>query len=311
MDGSHGEAPVVLRNLVKRFEDVVAVDGLNLEVRKAECLGLLGPNGAGKTTTLEILCGLQEPTSGDVVVLGRRWRDSESWIRARLGISLQETRFPERLTVFEILRLFRSFYPKGRRPEEVMEDVALADKANTWTVKLSGGQRQRLALGCALVGDPEILILDEPTTGLDPQARLHIGDLILAHRRRGKTTILSTHSMEEAQRLCDRVAIIDQGKVVAEGTSEELVAKLGAREVIELRFEDPIPEIDRLRALPAVTGVWSSGTTVLLATRDAGATVPPLLIMQRSLELPNAEVTTRRPTLEDLFVALTGKHLAR
>jgi len=303
------EPAIVLRGLVKRFDDVTAVDGLALEIQAGECFGLLGPNGAGKTTTIEILVGLQQQTAGEVRVLGRAWGRADRSLRARIGVSLQETRLPERLTVIEVLRLFRSFYPRGRAPAEVIEEVGLSDKARTWTVKLSGGQRQRLALGCALVGDPDLLVLDEPTTGLDPQARLHIGECILSYRRRGRTVLVSTHYMDEAQRLCDRVAVIDQGKVIALGSPAELIAALGGDQVVEFTFERDAPPDAELTALPEVRGLRRSGRALVLATGDARVTLPALLDLARTRALGLDSLATRQATLEDVFVALTGRHL--
>jgi ABC-2 type transport system ATP-binding protein len=302
------EPAIELRGLVKRFDDVTAVAGLDLEIHAGECFGLLGPNGAGKTTTIEILVGLQPQTAGEVRVLGTTWGRDDHALRARIGVSLQETRLPERLTVIEVLRLFRSFYPRGRAPDEVAEEVGLADKARTWTVKLSGGQRQRLALGCALVGDPDLLVLDEPTTGLDPQARLHIGDVILAYRRRGRTVLVSTHYMEEAQRLCDRVAVVDHGQRIALGSPAELIAQLGGHQVVEVTFPGDAPEAE-LAALPEVRGVRRSGRALVLSTGDARATLPALLDLARARGLPLESLATRQATLEDVFVALTGRHL--
>ena len=303
------EPAIVLRGLVKRFDDVTAVDGLDLEIQAGECFGLLGPNGAGKTTTIEILVGLQQKTAGEVRVLGRNWGHDDRSLRARIGVSLQETRLPERLTVIEVLRLFRSFYPRGRTPAEVIEEVGLSDKARTWTVKLSGGQRQRLALGCALVGDPDLLVLDEPTTGLDPQARLHIGECILSYRRRGRTVLVSTHYMEEAQRLCDRVAVVDHGQRIALGSPAELIAALGGDQVVEFTLEqDEVPAAE-LTALPAVRGLRRSGRAFVLATGDARVTLPALLDLAHARGLGLAALATRQATLEDVFVALTGRHL--
>ncbi|MGE5247394.1 MAG: ABC transporter ATP-binding protein, partial [Verrucomicrobiota bacterium] len=183
--------------MTHRYEQVVAVDGLCLEVREGECFGILGPNGAGKTTTIEAIVGLLRPTAGEVRVLGSRWGENDRALRSRLGVALQETRFADRLTVGEVVALFRSFYPSGRQPRDVIEEVGLAEKREAWTSKLSGGQRQRLALACALVGDPELLVLDEPTVGLDPQARIRMGETVRSFRDRGRTVLLSTHYMDE------------------------------------------------------------------------------------------------------------------
>src|SRR5207245_2359132 len=265
------------RDLRKRYPSrtapVDAVNGLNLEVQEGECFGLLGPNGAGKTTTIEILEGLMKPTSGDVEILGRRWGEDDVALRQRLGISLQETRLGEKLTVRETLTLFRSFYGRGQSPETVMERVALTEKAQAYVGKLSGGQRQRLAVACALVGDPDLLFLDEPTTGLDPQSRRQIWEIIRDLRRRGRTILLTTHYMDEAERLCDRVAVVDYGRVIALGTPSELIASLKGEHVVEFAVNGdgagaaaatgaPTPQpLDprTLLALPSVTSARAGG----------------------------------------------------
>src|SRR5262249_1980243 len=216
-----------------RPQPVDAVNGLDLEVQTGECFGLLGPNGAGKTTTIEILEGLLAPTSGEVQVLGQRWGQDDNALRQRLGISLQETRLAEKLTVLETLVLFRSFYHRGQEPAAVLEYVRMSEKANAYVGKLSGGQRQRLAVACALVGDPELLFLDEPTIGLDPHARRQLWDILRNFRAQGRTILLTTHYMDEAERLCDRVAIVDKGRVIAQGTPAELIAQLGGDHLIE------------------------------------------------------------------------------
>src|SRR5918994_2249249 len=224
---------LLVRGLRKRYADVIAVDGLDLEIHTGECFGLLGPNGAGKTTTIEICEGLTDPDEGEVLVLGRRWGEHDRELRALLGISLQETQFSEKLTVEETVRLFRSFYPRGPSAEEVITTVQLQEKRAGRVGQLSGGQRQRLALACALVGDPALLFLDEPTTGLDPQSRRQLWELIERFKADGRAILLTTHYMEEAERLCDRVAIVDHGRVIALGTPRELVARLEAEHVVE------------------------------------------------------------------------------
>jgi ABC-2 type transport system ATP-binding protein len=219
-------------SLHKRYGDVVAVDGLSLTVQRGECFGLLGPNGAGKTTTIEILEGLLQPDAGDVEVLGLTWRQHAGELRQRLGIQLQETQLADKLTVAETLRLFRSFYRAGRPVDELLRIVELEGKRDSWVIKLSGGQKQRLALACALAGAPDLLFLDEPTTGLDPQSRRQLWDVLGRFRAAGGTILLTTHYMDEAQALCDRVAIVDRGHVIALGTPQELIATLAAPRVV-------------------------------------------------------------------------------
>jgi ABC-2 type transport system ATP-binding protein len=215
-----------VRGLRKAYNDVVAVDGLDLEVRAGECFGLLGPNGAGKTTTIEICEGLLAPDSGEVEVLGRRWETDARDLRELLGIQLQETQLSEKLTVEETLRLFQSFYREPRDIGAVIDKVELGEKRSSRVGGLSGGQKQRLAVACALVGNPQLLFLDEPTTGLDPQSRRQFWDLIEKFQGEGKTIVLTTHYMEEAERLCDRVAIVDHGHVIALGSPNELMESI-------------------------------------------------------------------------------------
>jgi ABC-2 type transport system ATP-binding protein len=301
------ELAISLKGLVKRYDAVVAVDSLDLDVRAGECFGLLGPNGAGKTTTLEILVGLQSATAGQVAVLGREWGEDDRSLRARIGVSLQETRFPERLKVSEVVALFASFYPKSRDPLSVIREVGLAEKAGAWTSKLSGGQRQRLALACALVGDPELLVLDEPTTGLDPQARLGFGDSILAYKDRGCTILVSTHSMEEAQRLCDRVAIIDRGKVLTVGSPGDLIATLDANLVVEVEMAEGEIGDEAVLELAGVSSVRRENGAILVSIREAHITVPALLDLFRARSVVLAHLTLRQATLEDVYVSLTGR----
>ena len=301
------EPAISLRGLVKRYDAVVAVDSLNLDIRAGECFGLLGPNGAGKTTTLEILVGLQSATAGQVTVLGRGWGEDDRSLRSRIGVSLQETRFPERLKVSEVVALFASFYPRSRDPLSVIREVGLAEKAGAWTSKLSGGQRQRLALACALVGDPELLVLDEPTTGLDPQARLAFGDSILSYQERGCTILVSTHSMEEAQRICDRVAIIDRGKVLAVGSPGDLIASLDANLVVEVEMAEGDIGDEAVRELAGVSSVRRENGAILVSIREAHITVPALLDLFRARSVVLAHLTLRQATLEDVYVSLTGR----
>ncbi len=219
---------LVLRGLRKSYGSVVAVDGLDLDVRVGECFGLLGPNGAGKTTTIEICEGLLEKDSGDLEVLGMTWEQDSSTLKERLGIQLQDTQLSEKLTVVETVQLFRSFYKTAKPVKEVIDAVQLGEKRDARVGSLSGGQKQRLAVACALVGNPELLFLDEPTTGLDPQSRRQLWTLIEEFRSSGRTILLTTHYMDEAEKLCDRVAIVDHGRVIASGTPQELIESVAA-----------------------------------------------------------------------------------
>jgi ABC-2 type transport system ATP-binding protein len=288
------------------------VDGLDLEVRTAECFGMLGPNGAGKTTAVEIFEGLRVPDAGDVEVLGDRWRGDGLALRVRLGIQLQETKFPEKLKVSEVLTLFRSFYPRGLEVADALTLVALQEKAEAYVRTLSGGQKQRLSLGCALIGDPELLFLDEPTTGLDPQSRRQTWEIVEGLKARGRTVLLTTHYMEEAARLCDRVAIVDHGKVIALGTPRELIASLGAEHVIEFAIgEAPEAIIDDgiLRALPSVEDVARNGGSWRLTVREVHRAVPALLAALSERGAEATQLTTHHATLEDVFMSLTGRRL--
>jgi ABC-2 type transport system ATP-binding protein len=296
------------KGLVKRYGDVVAVDGVGLSIHAGECFGLLGPNGAGKTTTVEILEGLNEPDAGTVQLLGCSWSRDALSLRERIGIQLQETQLSEKLTVLETIELFRSFYPKGLDAKEVMRIVRLEEKEKAWVRKLSGGQKQRLSLAVALVGDPEILFLDEPTTGLDPQARRQVWDVIVDMKARGGTVVLTTHYMEEAERLCDRVAIVDRGKVIALDTPAGLIARLGAEHVLEI--ETGIrPDLDRLRGLVDVKDLRIDGPIVSLTVREVHRAVPALLEELAAQSVSLTRLTTHHATLEDVFVAMTGRHL--
>src|SRR4051794_38074083 len=290
---------------------VLAVDGIDLEIKAGECFGLLGPNGAGKTTTVEILEGLNQPTSGEVEVLGLRWETDAPAIRERIGVTLQETRFPEKQTVRELVELFRSFYRGGMEPDDVLTRVSLEGKANAFVETLSGGQQQRLAVAIALVGDPELLFLDEPTTGLDPQSRRQLWDVIRDLHERGRTTVLTTHYMDEAERLCDRVAIIDHGKVIAIGSPADLIARLGGEHVVEFALggDSPAPEPSTFADIASVLSARADGDGFSLTVGEPHRAIPALLDDLDARHFPLERLTTRQVSLEDVFVALTGRHL--
>jgi ABC-2 type transport system ATP-binding protein len=310
MAGVPGSTPLSVHQLRKAYGEVVAVDGLDLEVRAGECFGLLGPNGAGKTTTIEICEGLTPADSGEVVILGRRWGSDDRQLRELLGISLQETQFSEKLTVEETVRLFRSFYLQGPPADRVIDTVQLGEKAGARVGQLSGGQRQRLALACALVGNPQLLFLDEPTTGLDPQSRRQLWEVIEGFKASGRSILLTTHYMEEAERLCERVAIVDHGRVIALGTPRELIESLGAEHVLEFAVAGSASLEEG--ALAALDGVGSAGRrngTYRLQVAELHRTMPALLGELRRQGVQLTELRTHSATLEDVFVALTGRQL--
>jgi len=296
--------------LVKHYDDVKAVNGLDLEVRRGECFGLLGPNGAGKTTTVEILEGLIRPDDGRVEVLGRQWGGrSDQWLRERIGIQLQQTDLADKLTVVETVRLFRSFYPHGRGVVETLALLGLQSKAGARVHKLSGGQKQRLALACALVSEPDLLFLDEPTTGLDPQARHRIWEVVESFGAGGGSVVLTTHYMEEAARLCDRVAIVDRGQIIAEGAPEALVAELDAEQIVQLRVDGEL-DAEALRNLPGVTHVNKNGGDLFrLGVTSVGEALPALLEVIETGGATLETLTTKQPSLEDVFIHRTGRKL--
>jgi len=302
--------PVECRDLRKTYDGKVeAVRGLNLTIAAGECFGLLGPNGAGKTTTIEILEGLLAPTAGTVKILGHTWQENPRALREQIGISLQETRLSEKLTVRETLNLFASFYREPRSPEIVLEQLQLTEKADAWVGKLSGGQRQRLAVATALVGNPRLLFLDEPTTGLDPQSRRQLWDIVRTFQRSGGTVLLTTHYMDEAERLCDRLAIVDHGQIIAEGTPTELIERLGGHHVVEFSVEGSSDGATVWRALPGVEAVRSEDGLFSLTVREPHLTIPALLDAVNQQNAKLQRLSTRQASLEDVFVKLTGRHL--
>jgi ABC-2 type transport system ATP-binding protein len=322
--GSSIETTIECTNLRKTYDGKVeAVRGISLQIAAGQCFGLLGPNGAGKTTTIEILEGLLAPTSGEVRIFGHTWDDNPRQLREWIGISLQETRLSEKLNVRETIELFASFYSEPRPTDQVLADLELTEKSDAWVGKLSGGQKQRLAVATALVGNPRILFLDEPTTGLDPQSRRQLWDIIRVFQKKGGTVLLTTHYMDEAERLCDRLAIVDHGQIIAEGTPSDLIDRLGGHHVVEFQVSKnngSSPEgsaangldkssLDRWRSLPSVESVRREDSTVCLSVREPHLAIPALLeaVAREGEQLQH--LSTRQASLEDVFVQLTGRHL--
>jgi ABC-2 type transport system ATP-binding protein len=304
-----GAAPVIrVRGLTKRYDQVQAVDGIDFDVANGEIFGLLGPNGAGKTTTVEILEGLREPDDGEVSVLGVDVRRDAGAIKPRIGVSLQTAALYPKLTVTELVDLFRSFYPRSRPTGEIIDALALGERRDARSQDLSGGQRQRLAVALSLVNDPELVFLDEPTTGLDPAARRQLWDIVEALKADGRSVLLTTHYMEEAEILCDRLAIMDHGRILEMGTVEQLVSKHFKERTV--RF-DRLDGLDReeLERLPAVSSVKEDADEVLIYTLDPGRTIGGLLELADSRGLEPQNLSIRRATLEDVFLDLTGRAL--
>jgi ABC-2 type transport system ATP-binding protein len=310
------DSPIQCTDLRKTYDGKVeAVRGISLRIEAGQCFGLLGPNGAGKTTTIEILEGLLAPTSGEVRIFGHTWNDNPRQLREWIGISLQETRLSEKLNVRETIELFASFYSEPRPAAEVLEELELTEKADAWVGKLSGGQKQRLAVATALVGNPRILFLDEPTTGLDPQSRRQLWDIVRVFQKKGGTVLLTTHYMDEAERLCDRLAIVDHGQIIADGTPSDLIDRLGGHHVVEFQASNSNANgnekvaLDRWRSLPSVESVRREDSTVCLSVREPHLTIPALLdaVTREGNQLQH--LSTRQASLEDVFVQLTGRHL--
>ena len=307
---AHPGPAMLLRGLRKTYADVIAVDGLDLNVARGECFGLLGPNGAGKTTTIEICEGLTAPDAGTVELLGLSWNTHANELRHRIGIQLQETQFPDKLTVEETLRLFRSFFRRGISVDESIKTAQLEEKRKSRVGGLSGGQKQRLAMACALVGDPELLFLDEPTTGLDPQARRHLWDLVDELKSAGRTIILTTHYMDEAERLCDRVAIMDHGKIIALGTPQQLIASIGGEHIVEFAINvEGTVDAAALTAIPGIQSHRVDAGLHQLSVSELHVAVPRIFAALTAQGLHLSEFRTHSATLEDVFVGLTGRNL--
>jgi ABC-2 type transport system ATP-binding protein len=309
MDSRMGTPAISCRSLVKRYGDKVAVAGIDLDVPQGECFGLLGPNGAGKTTTVELCEGLTPKDSGSIELFGIAWgtgRDRE--LRARFGVQLQHTELADKLTVEEVLTLFRSFYPKGYAPSELVKLLALEEERNQHFHKLSGGQKQRVALGCALAGNPDLLFLDEPTTGLDPRARKALWEVVEKFRNDGGTVLITTHYMEEASALCDRIAIMDHGKLIALGTPRSLVDGLGLVQFLEFEAQTPLDE-NAVRALAVVESVERRGERYRLRiARSLSALGSVFEELERQGVTPIG-LSAHQATLDDVFLHLTGRAL--
>ena len=294
---------------MKRYGEKVAVNGVELEIGAGECFGLLGPNGAGKTTTVEMIEGLYRPDAGTIELFGIEWgkgRDRE--IKERFGVQLQETQLADKLTVTEVLRLFRSFYRKGRSPEELIELLDLGAERDRYFSRLSGGQKQRVAVGCALVGDPELLFLDEPTTGLDPRARKSLWSIVDRYREQRRSVLITTHYMEEAAALCDRIAVMDQGKIIALGTPRSLVDSLGIVQFVEFDAARPLEEAP-LAALPSVASVTTRGQRYRLRIDRSLAALSSVLEELERQGVQPIGLSTHQATLDDVFLHLTGRGL--
>ena len=295
-------------DLKRRYGSVKAVDGVSFEVQKGEIFGLLGPNGAGKTTTVEMLEGLTKPDAGRAEVLGLDVSRQAAQLKERIGVQLQTAALYPNLTVNEVVELFRSFYRQSRPAGELIAALDLGEKRNAQTRHLSGGQRQRLSVALALVNDPELIFLDEPTTGLDPAARRSLWDLIASLRERGRTVVLTTHYLEEAETLCDRVAIMDHGRILEAGSVEELVGRRFKERAVRFSAVEGLDD-ERLAALPSVSRVVREDGVVSLYTPDVPATIGGLLAASEALHVEPANLTVRRATLEDVFLDLTGRAL--
>ena len=307
------ETPAVsIRNISKSFKDVKAVQNLDMEIKKGEFVALLGPNGAGKTTLVEMIEGIQHPDTGEVLINKMKWIGNEKKIYSILGISLQETKFTEKLTTLETLKLFASFYNLNLdRVEEILQLIHLEEKKKAYMINLSGGQRQRLALGIALLNKPQILILDEPTTGLDPTARHEIWNILKELKENGNTSlILTTHYMEEAEILCDRIIIMDNGKILAQGTLEQLLKANKSTEIIEFSLKENGSDLNVKDFIDVDNIYWNDKEKkAIIHVNNIVSYLPKLLNYLEKNQFELNTILCRKMTLDDLFISMTGKHL--
>ena len=302
-------AVISVQGLEKRYGALLAVDGISFSVQKGEIFGLLGPNGAGKSTTVEMLVGLRQRDGGSISVLGHDPAGHSVELKQRIGVQLQQVALYPRLTVLEMATLFAGFYRKHQDPLETITKVGLREKSRTQTIKLSGGQKQRLAIALTMVGDADVIFLDEPTTGLDPQARRSLWDLILDLKKRGKTVFMTTHYMDEAERLCDRVAIIDHGRIIALDTPKELVKQHFREKAVEFESAELVNNED-LKALSGVSRVHTNGDdAVTLYTVSVAQTIDELMRYSNRVQAPVEDLVVRHATLEDVFLKLTGRRI--
>jgi ABC-2 type transport system ATP-binding protein len=301
-------AVVEVKGLTKKYGDVIAVNDVSFEIEEGEIFGLLGPNGAGKTTTVELIEGLRKSDSGFIKVCGIDVSDGIDKAKELIGVQLQTTTLYDKIRIGEAIDLFGGYYQKSLPATQILDELSLSDKEGSFVDVLSGGQRQRLALALALVNDPEILFLDEPTTGLDPQARRNVWDIVERLRERGKTIILTTHYMEEAERLCDRIGIMDQGKIIALDAPRDLIAKQNLESAIELITSNGVSK-EFFHKLPNVSNVTQDGDRFILHTKETSPVLTQLTHLSESGDLDMKSISVRKATLEDVFLELTGKKL--
>jgi ABC-2 type transport system ATP-binding protein len=303
---------IIVRDIFKSFKDVKAVNGISMEVDEGEFIALLGPNGAGKTTLVEMIEGLQHPDSGEILIMGKHWKNNQRELQQLLGISFQETRFIDKLTVLETLRLFASFFKIGKsRIDEILDLIDLGTKNKSFVVNLSGGQRQRLALGIALLHSPRILLLDEPTTGLDPTARREIWNILMRLKKQERTSmILTTHYMEEAEQLCDRIIILHEGSILAQGTLKQLLDQHGKAEIIQIGFSQSFDKnkLNNLFGINSITPA-NGGNELTLEVGSILESIPQLLDYFKENNIGLNHLSSRQLTLDDLFISMTGRRL--